>query len=171
MRDNIIMQCPDCKNRNYSTTKNKRANAEAGRARAVSMSPPVEDRELPAGEYAVGWIKRGPSGVIGTNKSDAVETVTSLLADVHDGAVKAHGRSGMLDRLLALTTLLEDDSFDVERGAADEMAQALEPIATTRPCPLRSRCGRQSRTPFSVSTSGRSIRAGLPIIASSTDSA
>ena len=39
--------------------------------------------------------------MIGTNKSDAVETVTSLLADVHDGAVKAHGRSGNLDRLLA----------------------------------------------------------------------
>jgi ferredoxin/flavodoxin---NADP+ reductase len=52
-------------------------------------------------EYVTGWIKRGPTGVIGTNKSDAVETVTSLLADVHDGAVRAHGRSGNLDRLLA----------------------------------------------------------------------
>jgi ferredoxin--NADP+ reductase len=28
-----------------------------------------------------GWIKRGPVGVIGTNKSDAAETVRSLLAD------------------------------------------------------------------------------------------
>ena len=28
MRDIITLQCPDCKNRNYSTTKNKRANAE-----------------------------------------------------------------------------------------------------------------------------------------------
>jgi ferredoxin--NADP+ reductase len=34
-----------------------------------------------AGEYAVGWIKRGPSGVIGSNKADAMETVASLLAD------------------------------------------------------------------------------------------
>jgi len=33
------------------------------------------------GEYVVGWIKRGPTGVIGTNKSDAKETVASLLAD------------------------------------------------------------------------------------------
>ncbi len=33
------------------------------------------------GEYAVGWIKRGPSGVIGTNKKDAAETVTHLLSD------------------------------------------------------------------------------------------
>jgi ferredoxin/flavodoxin---NADP+ reductase len=34
------------------------------------------------GEYAVGWIKRGPSGVIGTNKKDAQETVDALLEDL-----------------------------------------------------------------------------------------
>jgi ferredoxin/flavodoxin---NADP+ reductase len=34
------------------------------------------------GEYAVGWIKRGPSGVIGTNKKDAQETVDALLTDL-----------------------------------------------------------------------------------------
>jgi ferredoxin/flavodoxin---NADP+ reductase len=39
------------------------------------------DGPLP-GEYAVGWIKRGPSGVIGTNKKDAQETVDALLADL-----------------------------------------------------------------------------------------
>lgn len=33
------------------------------------------------GEYAVGWIKRGPTGVIGTNKSDAKQTVATLLTD------------------------------------------------------------------------------------------
>jgi ferredoxin--NADP+ reductase len=33
------------------------------------------------GEYAVGWIKRGPSGVIGTNKKDAQETVDAIFAD------------------------------------------------------------------------------------------
>jgi ferredoxin/flavodoxin---NADP+ reductase len=61
----------------------------------------IRDGEFSPDEYVTGWIKRGPTGVIGTNKSDAVETVTSLLADVRDGAVKAHGRSGDLDRLLA----------------------------------------------------------------------
>jgi ferredoxin--NADP+ reductase len=34
------------------------------------------------GEYAVGWIKRGPSGVIGTNKKDAQQTVDALLEDL-----------------------------------------------------------------------------------------
>ncbi len=38
------------------------------------------------GEYATGWIKRGPSGVIGTNKPDSVETVQSMLEDLAKGA-------------------------------------------------------------------------------------
>ncbi len=37
-----------------------------------------------AGEYVVGWAKRGPSGVIGTNRKDAVETVNQMLDDVPD---------------------------------------------------------------------------------------
>jgi ferredoxin--NADP+ reductase len=37
------------------------------------------------GEYAVGWIKRGPTGIIGTNKRDAQVTVDSLLADLDAG--------------------------------------------------------------------------------------
>jgi ferredoxin/flavodoxin---NADP+ reductase len=37
------------------------------------------------GEYAVGWIKRGPSGVIGTNKKCAAETVAGLLEDLGRG--------------------------------------------------------------------------------------
>ena len=36
------------------------------------------------GEYAAGWIKRGPNGIIGTNKPDAQETVDMLLEDVRD---------------------------------------------------------------------------------------
>lgn len=34
------------------------------------------------GMYVTGWIKRGPSGFIGTNKTDSAETVASLLADL-----------------------------------------------------------------------------------------
>ena len=39
------------------------------------------------GEYVVGWIKRGPSGVIGTNKKDANDTVAKVLADRDAGAL------------------------------------------------------------------------------------
>ena len=37
------------------------------------------------GEYVAGWLKRGPTGVIGTNKADAAETVQALLADLAGG--------------------------------------------------------------------------------------
>jgi ferredoxin--NADP+ reductase len=42
---------------------------------------PATGAPLP-GEYVVGWIKRGPSGVIGTNKKDAQETVNAIFADL-----------------------------------------------------------------------------------------
>jgi ferredoxin--NADP+ reductase len=40
-----------------------------------------------AGHYAVGWIKRGPSGVIGTNKKDANETVQAIFEDLAAGRI------------------------------------------------------------------------------------
>lgn len=42
----------------------------------------LRDGAVAPGEYVAGWIKRGPTGVIGTNKKDAQETVDALLADV-----------------------------------------------------------------------------------------
>lgn len=41
----------------------------------------LRDGVVVPGEYVAGWIKRGPTGVIGTNKKDAQETVASLLSD------------------------------------------------------------------------------------------
>ncbi len=37
------------------------------------------------GEYVAGWIKRGPTGVIGTNKPDAIESVNSMFDDLQKG--------------------------------------------------------------------------------------
>ncbi len=47
----------------------------------------MQDGQPVTGNYVVGWIKRGPSGVIGTNKPDAVETAQALLEDVQAGQV------------------------------------------------------------------------------------
>ncbi|GGJ82277.1 FAD-dependent oxidoreductase [Deinococcus aquiradiocola] len=60
----------------------------------------VTDR---TGEYTAGWIKRGPSGVIGTNKADAVESVKQLLADAQDGTLTAvpDASQASVDALLA----------------------------------------------------------------------
>jgi ferredoxin/flavodoxin---NADP+ reductase len=57
--------------------------------------------------YAAGWIKRGPSGVIGTNKKDATETVELLLEDFADR--EPRGRA----------------AEDVERVLADRGARAV----------------------------------------------
>ena len=53
---------------------------------------PNEGGRVEPGVYAAGWIKRGPSGVIGTNKKDATETVQLLLADAAAGLLTPRGR-------------------------------------------------------------------------------
>jgi ferredoxin/flavodoxin---NADP+ reductase len=42
-------------------------------------------------EYVVGWIKRGPTGVIGSNKKDSQETVDTLIQDLDGGSVADFG--------------------------------------------------------------------------------
>ena len=51
------------------------------------------------GVYCAGWIKRGPTGVIGTNKKDAAETVEHLLEDARAGRLPGRGE-GTIDDLL-----------------------------------------------------------------------
>jgi ferredoxin/flavodoxin---NADP+ reductase len=61
------------------------------------------DGEPLPGVYAVGWIKRGPTGILGTNKRDAEETARCLAEDLEAGALPAPeqpGREG-IDALLA----------------------------------------------------------------------
>ncbi len=55
------------------------------------------------GVYCAGWIKRGPTGVIGTNKKDATETVDLLLEDVASGRLqpKPEATAAAVDGLLA----------------------------------------------------------------------
>jgi ferredoxin--NADP+ reductase len=49
---------------------------------------PNEGGRVEPGLYAAGWIKRGPTGVIGTNKKDATETVELLLEDARAGLLR-----------------------------------------------------------------------------------
>lgn len=60
---------------------------------------PNEGGRVEPGLYVAGWIKRGPSGVIGTNKKDATETVALLLEDARAGLLPARGE-GTLEGLL-----------------------------------------------------------------------
>jgi ferredoxin--NADP+ reductase len=68
-----------------------------------NVIPNDEGRVLPdtgvpiKGLYVAGWIKRGPSGIIGTNKKDAAATVASLLLDLADETPK--GGDGIISLL------------------------------------------------------------------------
>jgi ferredoxin--NADP+ reductase len=103
----------------------------------------VDDDGAPVpGAYVTGWIKRGPTGVIGTNKSDATETVAALLEDlpslpdpVHPkpeelrAALTAHGI-----RPVDWTAWLRLDAEEIRRGGqrgaervkVAEMAEMLD---------------------------------------------
>lgn len=60
----------------------------------------VRDGEPVPGTYVAGWIKRGPNGVIGTNKGDGAETAASLLADLPGLAEPPRGGGGeVIERL------------------------------------------------------------------------
>jgi ferredoxin/flavodoxin---NADP+ reductase len=64
----------------------------------------TDDGNQVPGLYAVGWIKRGPSGVIGTNKKDAQETVDNLFQDLEAGVLPdppLADDSGSIETLLA----------------------------------------------------------------------
>jgi ferredoxin/flavodoxin---NADP+ reductase len=79
-------------------------------------------------EYVVGWIKRGPSGVIGTNKPDAAESSELLLSDFNDGRLNhpsQPSRESLEQRLAARGVKvvtwqdwLRLDALEKERGAA-----------------------------------------------------
>jgi ferredoxin/flavodoxin---NADP+ reductase len=79
--------------------------------------------------YAAGWIKRGPSGVIGTNKKDAAETCDRLLEDAAAGLLESEG--GELEELLRGRGV----DFVEYAGwqAIDELERALgEPLGRPR---------------------------------------
>jgi ferredoxin--NADP+ reductase len=80
-----------------------------------------------ANEYVVGWIKRGPSGVIGSNKKDSADTVATLLADL-DGRDLGdvgddHGETLVAWLLSRQPKLVTDDHWKLidehERGAGE----------------------------------------------------
>jgi ferredoxin--NADP+ reductase len=74
-----------------------------------------ESGEPLPGEYVAGWLKRGPTGVIGTNKADAAETVQALLADLAGGPEVGEGT---LPRPGLLRLPDDDESADFPVGVA-----------------------------------------------------
>jgi ferredoxin--NADP+ reductase len=71
-----------------------------------------EGEPLP-GVYAVGWIKRGPTGILGTNKRDAEETIARLDEDMKAGALPQPPNPGR-DQIDALLAQRKPDIVTVE---------------------------------------------------------
>ena len=81
-----------------------------------------EGEQVP-GLYAVGWIKRGPSGVIGTNKKDAQETVNNLFADLEAGRIPEAELAGDRGAIEALLDERKPDHVTFEGWQAIDAAE------------------------------------------------
>jgi ferredoxin--NADP+ reductase len=75
-----------------------------------SGTVPHESGRVRPGTYVAGWIKRGPTGFLGTNKSCAQETVTALLDDLEAGLLShpARGEAALEAMLAGLPTEVVD---------------------------------------------------------------
>ena len=86
------------------------------------------DGERLPGVYAVGWVKRGPTGILGTNKRDAEETVSCLAEDLRALPAPPNPGREAIDALLAarrpdlVTTegWRAIDALELERGRTAE---------------------------------------------------
>ncbi len=112
----------------------------------------VEDDHVVPGEYVTGWIKRGPSGLIGTNKADSAETVRSLIEDIatlpRHAATDADAIAELLHARGVRVITLEDwfalDRHEIAQGEAqgrprvkitqvEEMLRHLASVPPTAP--------------------------------------
>lgn len=86
---------------------------------------PNHEGRVEPGVYVVGWIKRGPVGFIGTNKTDAQETVETILDDLDAGLPAPSGTAAAIASLVAerhtdaadLAAWQRLDAAERERGA------------------------------------------------------
>ena len=91
---------------------------------------PDAGRPVP-GAYVAGWIKRGPSGFIGTNKSCAMQTVAALVDDFNSGLLAAPARPpAALDRFVRAR---QPALVDAAGWRAIDAAETIRGLACGRP--------------------------------------
>jgi len=89
------------------------------------------------GWYATGWVKRGPTGLIGTNRLDSVETVSQLVGDLPSLPTAKPGRDALLGvlggkrhRIVAFEDWLAIERAERARGLlADKPAEKFVRVA------------------------------------------
>ncbi|MFG2078308.1 FAD-dependent oxidoreductase [Nonomuraea maritima] len=89
-----------------------------------TMTVPNQAGRVRDREYVAGWLKRGPTGVIGTNKSDAAETVRTLLADLAGRERVGHDGVGAVLAARGVRPVTYDEWLAVEAAEA-ELAKTL----------------------------------------------
>lgn len=92
----------------------------------------AQDGEPVQGQYAAGWIKRGATGVIGTNKPDAVETVECLLEDAKKGQL-LQPEQPERDAVVELIETRQPDWFSYEDWLRLDEAEVARGEAQDRP--------------------------------------
>ncbi|MCW2878928.1 MAG: FAD-dependent pyridine nucleotide-disulfide oxidoreductase [Sphaerisporangium sp.] len=112
----------------------------------ATMTVPNVAGRVSEGQYVAGWLKRGPTGVIGTNKSDAAETVRTLLADHASRPGRAAPVSRLDDMLAArgVTPVTYDEWLAIE-GAEAALAASLgrgEHVKLVGRSAMLAACGR-----------------------------
>jgi ferredoxin--NADP+ reductase len=92
---------------------------------------PNQDGRVVPGTYVAGWIKRGPTGFIGTNKSCALQTVQALVADFNDRLLTdpAAGPAA----LAKLVRERAPDTVDAAGWQAIDAAEIARGVADGRP--------------------------------------
>jgi ferredoxin--NADP+ reductase len=89
---------------------------------------PNEDGRVAAGLYAVGWIKRGPSGVIASNRPDGVVAAEHILQDIVSGSKP--GRALLEKHLVGGNVRMTDiTDWQTIRTAEEAAAKAPAPRA------------------------------------------
>lgn len=93
----------------------------------------VDSGEQVPGLYAVGWIKRGPSGVIGTNKKDAQETADNLVADIAAGKLPEAELAGDSDATPSLLAERKPDAIGFDQWQKIDAAEIANGEPQGRP--------------------------------------
>lgn len=93
----------------------------------------VDSGEQVPGLYTVGWIKRGPSGVIGTNKKDAQETADNLVADIVAGKLPEAEMAGDADATPSLLAERKPDAIGFDQWQKIDAAEIANGEPQGRP--------------------------------------
>src|SRR3984885_2898137 len=129
---------------------------DGGRVTHTDSDQPVD------GAYVAGWVKRGPTGFIGTNKSCALQTVQRLVGDYNAGTLrKPIGKPSALDKLVRerqsdvvdaagwraidAAEVARGESSDRPRNKFPSITEMLDAAAAAPTPPLHRRLGDRQR--------------------------